>query len=80
MPITIPATKPGEPPQQQTIQIQVVNPNSTGNSEKILPLSLQPFGSVIHLAYNHQAQDGIQLQVIFTMNVRRSFCSRYNII
>lgn len=59
LPISIPC-KPGE--QQQTIQIQVLNPNSIGNSDKVLPLSLP----VIHLAYNHQTQDGIQLQVIVT--------------
>lgn len=62
MPITIPGSKPGEQPQQQTLQIQVVNPNS-GNSDKLLPLSLQHFGQVLHVAYNHQTADGLQLQV-----------------
>lgn len=63
LPITIPGTKPGEQPQQQTIQIQVVNPNNVANSEKMVPLSLQHF-PVLQLAYNHQTQDGIQLQVV----------------
>lgn len=63
LPITIPGSKPGEQPQQQTLQIQVVNPNSGGNSDKVLPLSLQHFGQVLHVAYNHQTADGLQLQL-----------------
>lgn len=62
--ITLPVsvqTKPGEVTQQQTLQIQVVNPanNASGGEKYALPLSLQHFqqGQVIqslplHIVHN----------------------------
>lgn len=43
-PISLPGSKPGDLPQQQTVQIQVVNPgggSGSGGGDKFLPLSLQ---------------------------------------
>lgn len=50
LPVSV-QTKPGEVAQQQTLQIQVVNPanNASGGDKYSLPLSLQHFqqGQVI---------------------------------
>lgn len=68
----MPGAKPGDLPQQQTLQIQVVNPGGgAGGSEKYLPISLQPFQqgntTVLTVAYANPDQDSpdqpIQLQV-----------------
>lgn len=58
LPITIPGAKPGDM-QQQTLQIQVVNPHASNNQS--IPFSLQQFGQV--LLYNQQ-NEGLQLQVV----------------
>lgn len=71
LPISVPGAKPGDLPQQQTLQIQVVNPNSGGGGgpEKYLPISLQPFQqggtTVLTVAYSnpHHDQGDIQLQL-----------------
>ncbi|KAJ8970238.1 hypothetical protein NQ317_017598 [Molorchus minor] len=70
LPITMPGAKPGDP--QQTVQIQVVNPQpaqvsqaNPGNSPKyqISQIPIQAFGqgaTVLTVAYNSN-QDGIQI-------------------
>lgn len=72
LPITVPGSKPGDL-QQQTLQIQVVNPTATtgtGAGEKYhaVPLSLHQFqqgATVLTVAYNTQqgGGEGIQLQL-----------------
>lgn len=74
LPITMPGAKPGDP--QQTVQIQVVNPQPTqvsqsspGNSPKyhISPIPIQTFGqgaTVLTVAYNSN-QEGIQIVRIY---------------
>ncbi|XP_014270577.1 uncharacterized protein [Halyomorpha halys] len=73
LPISVPGAKPGDLPQQQTLQIQVVNPNpgAGGGPEKYaLPISLQPFqqggATVLTVAYSnphHEQGEAIQLQL-----------------
>lgn len=73
LPISVPGAKPGDLPQQQTLQIQVVNPNpgAGGTPEKYaLPISLQPFQqggtTVLTVAYSnphHDQGEAIQLQL-----------------
>ncbi|XP_060522663.1 zinc finger protein 165-like isoform X2 [Cylas formicarius] len=69
LPITMPGAKPGDP--QQTVQIQVVNPNppvsqaSPGSSPKyhISQIPIQTFGqgaTVLTVAYNSN-QEGLQI-------------------
>ncbi|XP_008482977.1 uncharacterized protein LOC103519666 [Diaphorina citri] len=60
LPITIPGAKPGDI-QQQTLQIQVVNPHGGSGASQSIPFSLQQFGQV--LLYNQQ-NEGLQLQVV----------------
>ena len=69
--ITLPITVPGKDgtQQQQTVQIQVVNPNVTqggnGGDQKYQFLGpFPPTGStVLTLAYSQQGADGVQIQV-----------------
>lgn len=74
--ITLPITVPGKDgtQQQQTVQIQVVNPNvtQTGNSGDqpkyhLAPISLGQFpqggATVLTVAYSQQGSDGVQIQV-----------------
>ncbi|XP_044586375.1 transcription factor E4F1-like isoform X2 [Cotesia glomerata] len=74
--ITLPITVPGKDgtQQQQTVQIQVVNPTVTqgGNSADqpkyhIAPISLSQFpqgaATVLTVAYSQQGADGLQIQV-----------------
>lgn len=73
--ITLPITVPGKDgtQQQQTVQIQVVNPNVSqgGNSGDqkyhIAPISLGQFqqgaATVLTVAYSQQGADGLQIQV-----------------
>ncbi|BET01544.1 ZnF_C2H2 [Nesidiocoris tenuis] len=74
LPIQVPGAKPGDLPQQQTLQIQVVNPGggSGGGSDKYhaVPISLQPFtqggATVLTVSYANPHQDNgetIQLQL-----------------
>lgn len=63
LPVSV-QTKPGEVAQQQTLQIQVVNPanNASGGDKYSLPLSLQHFqqGQVIQSSPLHIIQYLIQ--------------------
>lgn len=74
--ITLPITVPGKDgtQQQQTVQIQVVNPNvsQSGNSSDqpkyhLAPISLGQFpqgtATVLTVAYSQQGADGVQIQV-----------------
>lgn len=74
--ISLPITVPGKDgtQQQQTVQIQVVNPNVTqsGNSGDqpkyhLAPISLGQFpqgaATVLTVAYSQQDADGVQIQV-----------------
>ena len=74
--ITLPITVPGKDgtQQQQTVQIQVVNPNvsqnsGTGEQPKyhLAPISLSQFpqgaATVLTVAYSQQGTDGVQIQV-----------------
>lgn len=75
LPISVPGAKPGDLPQQQTLQIQVVNPGTgaPGTGEKYaVPLFQQAGATVLTLAYSNPHQDqgdpsggatAIQLQV-----------------
>uniref|UniRef100_A0A146M645 Gastrula zinc finger protein XlCGF46.1 n=2 Tax=Lygus hesperus TaxID=30085 RepID=A0A146M645_LYGHE len=75
LPIQVPGAKPGDLPQQQTLQIQVVNPgggSGGGGSDKYhaVPISLQPFNqggaTVLTVSYANPHQDNgeaIQLQL-----------------
>ncbi|XP_014248466.1 zinc finger and BTB domain-containing protein 49-like isoform X2 [Cimex lectularius] len=75
LPISVPGAKPGDLPQQQTLQIQVVNPGggaggAGGEKYTAVPISIQPFqqggATVLTVAYSnaHQDQgDAIQLQL-----------------
>lgn len=68
LPITMPGSKPGDP--QQTVQIQVVNPAPPPISQASTPkyqisqIPIQTFAqgaTVLTVAYNGGAQDGIQI-------------------
>ncbi|XP_033224217.1 zinc finger protein 337-like isoform X2 [Belonocnema kinseyi] len=74
--ITLPITVPGKDgtQQQQTVQIQVVNPNvsqggNSGDQPKyhLAPISLGQFpqggATVLQIAYSQQGPDGVQIQV-----------------
>lgn len=74
--ITLPITVPGKDgtQQQQTVQIQVVNPSvsQSGNSGDqpkyhLAPISLSQFpqgaATVLTVAYSQQGADGVQIQV-----------------
>lgn len=70
--ITLPITVPGKDgtTQQQTVQIQVVNPtvSQSGNSGEqpkyhLAPIFPQSGATVLTVAYSQQGTDGVQLQV-----------------
>jgi len=82
LPITIAGSKPGDPPQQQMLQIQLVTPTnqpigtiSLENSQpkyQLAPIALQNFSggnaTVLHLAYNSpQGTTMLQATVAFSL-------------
>lgn len=73
LPITMPGAKPGDA--QQTVQIQVVNPNAmqqSANSQNMPIQNFQQGTTVLTVAY--APQDGEFLQNHGLPEVRRLFC------